>query len=222
MALAVVRDNHLNFNGIQYFRGNSSEVDLGSYGEKRAPAFGANYLEVYRNIPPRKLKIKEVSEVEIDFDRSTQADIEGGFTMGDVIGASSGNIYSRMSSGELKLVKFSVSIADMVDAANESPRALEHLIDMGNGARIAHQIFVVMEASLARSMSVGKTFDVKVTAGDIEVSAEGDIKINRNTSVTLAEGTTFAYLLLNPEWDHKRKSKRTRIVGARDDQWGLN
>jgi len=34
MATAVVKDNHLKFNGVTYFRGHAEEVKIGSYGEK--------------------------------------------------------------------------------------------------------------------------------------------------------------------------------------------
>ena len=37
MATATIKDNHLNFNGVNYFRGHAEEIELGCYGEKRTP-----------------------------------------------------------------------------------------------------------------------------------------------------------------------------------------
>ena len=84
----------MKFNGINYFRGGAEEVDLGDYGEKREPVFGANYLSVYKNIPFKKLKINDVTEVFINFKTTTESDITAGF-MKNVIGASGGNLYKR-------------------------------------------------------------------------------------------------------------------------------
>jgi hypothetical protein len=65
---AVVKDNHLSFNGKNYFRGGSEDVELGSYGEKKSPITQTNYLEVQGKIPTAKLKVKEAVEVTIDFE----------------------------------------------------------------------------------------------------------------------------------------------------------
>ncbi len=225
MAMAKVRDSHLTYNGIRYFRANSEEIELGSYGEKRTPIFGTNYLEVYKNIPFGKLEVEDVVTVDIDYSTTSESDLSvgGSFKVLGVGGSGKvGNIYGKLRSGELSLVKFSVKRGDMVDAINASPRARDKIDDLGNDARVAHQIFVVMDAKLAESMTSTTNFDVSVDKGDINVSVAGSVSKGGKTSVTLSEKSTLAYLLLSLVWDSKSKKKRTKIKSAKDDQWSFS
>ena len=224
MATATVRDNHLLYNGICYFRANSEEVELGSYGEKRTPVFGANYLEIYKNLPFEKLQVEEAVIVGIDFSHTTEHDFSTKANL-EIVGVSgklSGSqTYSKLRSGELKLVKLSVKRGDMVDAINAAPDVRSKLDSLGNDARVAHQIFVVVEAKLAEEMASSTGFGVSATKGDITLELNGNAKSSGHSKVTLSEGSTFAYLLLEPLWDHPSKNKRTKVVNAKDDQWGL-
>jgi hypothetical protein len=224
MATATVRDNHLLYNGIRYFRANSEEVELGSYGEKRTPLFGANYLEIYKNLPFEKLDVEEAVIVDIDFTHTTEHDFSAKGSLEIVgIGAklSAGQTYSKLRSGELKLVKFSVKRGDVVDAINASPNARTQLDTLGNDARIAHQIFVVMEAKLAEKTASATDFGVSASKGDIQLELKGGVKSSGDSTVILSEGSTFAYLLLEPVWDSASKKKRQKVVSGKDDQWGL-
>lgn len=224
MAAALIRDNYLAYNGIKYFRANSEEVELGAYGEKRVRMFGANYLEVYKNIAFAKLDVDEAVIVDIDFNSTRSSDIEisGNFK---VLGANGsvgvGNVYNKLQSSELRLVKFSVQRGDMVDAINASPRVRDKIDDLGFDARIAHQVFVVMEATLAETMHNATNFQVGATSGDVTIEAKGKVARGRESKVVLSEGSTFAYLLLRMEWDHRSRRRRTEVVNASDDQWSV-
>src|SRR5258706_5650089 len=55
---AIVKDNHLHFNGKDYFRGGSEDVYLGAYGEKKQPITKTNYLEVQDDVPSPKIKVR--------------------------------------------------------------------------------------------------------------------------------------------------------------------
>ena len=46
MPNVVVKENHLTFGGVAYFRGHAEDVEIGSIGEKRTPLTKQNYLEV--------------------------------------------------------------------------------------------------------------------------------------------------------------------------------
>ena len=221
MGTATIRDSHIKLNGVKYFRGKAEDVDIGSYGRKRTPVFGMNYLDVYRNLPARKLDINEAVVVDIDFSNSTKADIEAGFSMAQVIGIQTGNVYEKLSSGELKLVKFEMKISDIEDAVNSNRRAFDYLVDEGDDARIAHQVFVVMEAELASKVAASKTFDVKFSKGVYTITAKGKVGSKTDTVVTLSEDSTFAYLLLKPKWDAKRKRRIEEMTGGRTDQWSM-
>jgi hypothetical protein len=224
MATATIRDNHILYNGVRYFRANSEEVELGSYGEKRTPLFGANYLEVYKNLPFEKLEVEDAVIAGIDFSHTTEHDFSAKGNL-EVLGisgkVSAGQTYSKLRSGELSLLKLSVKRGAMVDAINASPNARETIDSLGNDARVAHQIFVVMEAKLAEQMASATRFGVSASKGDLTLELDGGVKSSGTTTVTLSEGSTFAYLLLDLEWNHPSKKKRTKVVGAKDDQWGL-
>lgn len=71
MANVVVKENHLTFGGVRYFRGQAEEVELGSIGEKRTPITGQHYLEVKDRIPPRKFDAVKSTVVDIDFSRTS-------------------------------------------------------------------------------------------------------------------------------------------------------
>ena len=55
MANVAVKENHLTFGGVSYFRGHAEEVEIGSIGEKRTPLTKQNYLEVKDRIPVPKI-----------------------------------------------------------------------------------------------------------------------------------------------------------------------
>ncbi len=225
MANVVVKENHLTFGGVRYFRGQAEEVELGSIGEKRTPITGQNYLEVKDRIPPRKFDAVKSTVVDIDFSRTSSSAFDTAVSVivkGVPVNFSGAATFNKLRSGELKLVKFSVSNNEMKRAANNSPRRLNDLINWGNDARIAHQVFVVMEASLANSFDNNATVDLSVGTDGLEGTVSGNMKTGGATTVQISEGTGFAYLLAKIDWDARQKKNRTRIVDLDDDQWGVN
>ena len=62
----------------------------------------------------------------------------------------------------------------MKSAANQSPRVLDNLAGYGGDARIAHQVLIVMEATLAKSFAAATHFDVSAdTAGIVSINGTG-------------------------------------------------
>jgi hypothetical protein len=220
MATAVVKDNHLNFNGKNYFRVGSEDVGLGFYGEKKSPLTQGNYLEVQDHIPTPKLKVKEAVEVDIDFSASTEKDILANINVAGVFQGSAGTAYSDLKSRKLRLVKLRIDNEDIKDAANQSPKVIDDLIAYGNDARIAHQIFVVLEDTLARTVTTGTSFSVAVDAGKVKLTVTGGVGSSSTTTFTLSEGMTFAYGLVKLDWDAQQKKNKTKITKVTDDQWG--
>lgn len=216
MALhASISNNHLTFDGKRYFRGGAEDVQIGAYGEKKKPVFGQNYLEVQGKIPASRFNVKEATEADIDWNKTTEGDFGTSVKYMTVKGAASVS-YKSAKSAKLKLVKFVVNGENMRSAANDSPNILNNLSRYGGDARIAHQIFVAMEATLAETFTRGTSFDVSGSAEAVTITAKGQTGSSGGTTVTLSKGTTFAYLLLEPEWN----DNKNRIVKVSDDQWG--
>jgi hypothetical protein len=126
----------------------------------------------------------------------------------------------KLKSSEIKLVKFSVMNNDMMKAANNSPEKIQYLINWGNDARIAIEVFMAMDATLATkfdndaslTLSAGVDKVVKATVGVGGSSSGG-------TTVQMTN-MGFAYLLAKIDWDaHERRTRpgsstSTTISGA--------
>jgi hypothetical protein len=222
MSDVIVKNSHLHFLGKNYFRGGSESVELGSFGKKRSPITQTNYLEVQGRIPVSRLKIKKATEVTIDFSKTTEKDLLANIDVAGVFKGSPKTAYEDLKTGKLKLVKFEVSNLDIREAANDSPKVIEELIEYGNDARITDEIFVVMEAKMAKSFTSSTSFGVSVNVGVVKVTVDLGFGSNGNTSFELAKGTTFAYGMLKLDWDANQKKNKTKIVAVTDDQWGPN
>lgn len=224
MSLVSIKDNHIKFMGTNYFVANAQTVSIGSYGEKATPVFGQNKLEVKARIPAPKLdgKIRIAGPFDIDVAQSSRSDfIKAGGASITVIGfsGSQNDIYEELTRKRLKLVQLFVEEEAMRKAANDSPRALENLDSYGGDARIAHQLFVIMEASFATSFTSGSKSEVSANAlGIITITTSGGSTVRGKDTLTLAPGTGLAYLLLKLDWN----KGKTRIDKTIVDEWGIN
>lgn len=219
-----VKENHLTFGGIKYFIAKAEDVGLGSIGEKRTPISGQNYLEVKDQIPPGKFKVAKSTVVSIDKKNTSKTAFNAGikaFIKGIPVALKADEVFEKLSSYELKLVKFSVLNNEMKKAANNSPRKLQSLISWGKDARIAHQIFVVMDAKLANQYDNDVDVDLSAGIKGLEAKVNGSSANSAETKVELSKGTCFAYLLAKIEWDAKQKKNKTKITDLDNDQWGI-
>ena len=73
-----IKESHMKYNGMKYFRANSENVQIGSTGRKLTPVFGINSIEVHDHLPQNKLHVKSAAIVEIDFTKSSEKDIMAG------------------------------------------------------------------------------------------------------------------------------------------------
>lgn len=216
---AVIKDNHLKFNGKSYFKAGAESVELGSYGEKKSPLTKANYLEVQGHVPYDKLKVRTATVVDIDFKQSSEKDFQANV----IATAAGGNVntaYKRLDKGELKLVKFEVELVDMKNALNDAPAVRDNLDKYGNDARVCHQIFVVLEATVATKIASSTSLAAAGSNGALTVTAKATVKNEKDTVVTLSKGTTYAYLLAKLDWDKKNGNKV--VDKLTDDQFSLN
>lgn len=219
---AVIKDNHLKYNGKTYFRAGSEDVLIGSYGEKKTPLTKSNYLEVQDRIPVPKLKIREAVTVDIDFKQSTKTDIEANINKSVVFKGSVNTGYEALKAGTLKLVKLVIENEDVKDAINASPKVIEDLKVYGNDSRVCHQVFVVLEATIADAITSATNFDVSGTDGSTKISVSGGTSKSSTTVITLSPGSTFAYGIVKLDWDANQKKNWKKVVKATDDQWSVN
>ena len=230
MPNTVLKDNHLTFGGKAYFRANAEDVFVpGCIGEKRTPWPKENYLEVKDLIPVNKIDVIKSRVIELDTSDLSKTDIGvnikaivpvSGVPLPATLGVD--DALNKLKSSEIKLVKFSVMNNDMVKAANNSPEKIQYLINWGNDARIAIEVFMAMDATLATkfdndanvTLSAGVDKVVKATVGVGGSSSGG-------TTVQMTN-MGFAYLLAKIDWDAHEKKNQTRIVDLDDDQWSFS
>jgi hypothetical protein len=225
MSNVVVKENHLTFGGVAYYRAHAEEVEIGSIGEKRKPLFKDNYLEVKDRVLVPEKNIIKATVAEIDFTKTTKSafKLKAKAVIDGVPANLDGDaVFNKLRSGDLKLVKFSISNNDMKDAINQSPEAIESLKFWDRRARVALQVFIVIEAKLAEAFN--KDINIGLSAGVSGLKAEvgANFASNGTTSLTLSKDTCFAYLIAKVRWDAKKKSERQKIVDLDDDQWGLS
>lgn len=213
----VVHNNHLTLNGIQYFRGGAESVFLGSYGEKKTPLFGQNYLEVQGDIPPAQLAVIGTTTVDIGFTKTTAADLKVNLSVAGGYSGSVDTAVNDLKQGTLKLVKFEMRLADVLSAINATPNLAGTLKKYGNDARVAHHMFVIMSATLAHTFTTATRTTFSKSGGRLQIAANGGVSTSGSSSVTLSPGTTFAYLLCKADWN-RGKSAIDKMV---DDQWRI-
>jgi hypothetical protein len=223
MKNVVVKENHLTFGGVAYFRAHAEEIEIGSVGEKKAPLAKQNYLQVKDRAPVPPEAVIQTTVVDIDFKHTSKTDLKMGATAlveGVPVKYTGDVTFEKLKSGELKLVKFSIPSNAIKKAVNNSPEILKDLHYWGKDARIAHQVFIVMEASLASQFS--NTYDVKLSSGVKGLEAEVGVSGSSSgtTTVTISKDTCFAYLLLKIKWDNN--GGEPKILDLEDDQWGVS
>lgn len=194
--VAVVHDDHLTFNGVDYFRDGAGSVLLGAYGEKKASAAGSEHLVVRGRLPAPRLAVRSTAAVTIDFDRSRLG----------------GDEQDALRSGARRLVALEMLLPDVKIAVNGTPLALRNLKSYGWEARVAHQVVVMLEAPLAEALARATGLEF---AGDDGADAL-TVRV-RGATMELPGAATFAYLMCRPGWN----SSRTAAERFIDDPWGV-
>lgn len=226
-----IKDSHIRVNGIDYFRGGAENVVLGSYGEKKMPPLKINYLEVQGLLPLDTLKVREATTLDIDvanqttISRNLNSEVSG-MINGVPVTASVDQAarIERWKKGELTLQKLVLDNASICKTLNENQKLARALKDLGRDVRIVQQVFVVVDAQLARGLTMAGSSAIKV---ELDIKDKNiKIKANRKlqggstetTSLVISKGTVFAYGLVKIDW----ASRSTRVKKVTDDQWGLN
>lgn len=217
-----ISGNHLHYNGLNYFRGNADDVALGDVGEKCTPSTQTNYLSVRGNVVRKSIKINKASQISLKGMALASADIGASINVPGRGSLSAGSVASLLKEDTLRLVKLSVLPKDIIEQVNDNPsKALNPLKDCGRSGRIVHQVFVILESKTAVTFDSASRFDVTVTGGGFTVNASGGVGGSAGATAEVSAGSTFAYLLLDPEWDANMQKNWTKVVDGKDDQWSL-
>jgi len=221
MALATVTEGHMDLNGLGYFRANSLEIDLCDYGPKRTPLFAFNFMEVFKSLPFGKCKIEKTENIKVNFETTRASDFALNANF-QVVGAtgklSAKNVYDLTRSGELVLTLLSIDVFDIITAANRSPLDLRELNRLGVEARIVNQVVIAVSAKLSEALTSSTDVSVSAEKGEIKLSVVGRGSASQRIDTEIPPGATFAYMLLNPEWDAVLPKRREKLVGGRFDQ----
>jgi hypothetical protein len=220
----AIKNTHFKYGGISYFRCNAEEVRLGSYGEKKTPILKCNYLSVQNHLDAADLKRVGVAmsgPFSITWENYSKADVQGDADLKyfgiDGKAALSGS-YAKFKSAEVKLVKFSITEGDMKKVFNEyAPNRRNYMRAEGSDARVVPQVWVAMSAELASQFSSSTSLSLAADGDKLNLTAE--VGTGKSYTITIAPGTTFAYLLYKVKsWN----SDKTKITDFEDDQWSTN
>ena len=225
MPFVKIKNNHLTYNDVAYFRAHSEDVGSpGSIGQKRTPITKANYLEVKDRISASKLKIAKSTVALIDTGELSQSDIDaqvtalipvGGVPVPTKLDAQAA--FNKLKGEEVKLVKFVVMNDDMVHALNDSPDKRDRLAGWGNDARVAIETFVAMHTTLAEKFD--NNAEVSLSAGVdqvVQATVGGGGSGAGTTTVEIPGPTGFAYLLAKIRWNGNH------VEDLDDDQWSFS
>jgi hypothetical protein len=207
----TVREDHFQFDGVDYFRGHAAAVQLGDVGEKRHSAGGHSHLAVQTALPSDKVAIKRVTPIDLQRVAVRGSDIQVDVTVSEVGSLGASTVARLLSNETLCLVKIEAAPGNLIAAANACASALAVLSRAGKGGRLVHQIFVVLQMVTAQDLSRATRWFLSGARNGCLLTGIGED--GQRSVVVLAPGTTFAYLLLRPTWLGKR------IADAASDSW---
>jgi len=200
-----IKNKFLKFGNLKYFRAHAEQVQLGSIGEKRKSPLFKNYLEVEDRIQIPETKIIEATTADIDYNKTKKTSFNtdvSAIVKGVPVKMKGGLTFQKLKSGDLRLVKFGVMNNDLLRLANNSPAQLNALRRWGKKARIACQVFIVIEAKLAEEFVRGGNVEISAGVKGLEVKVGADHNSSGSTTVSLSKDTCFAYLLAEAEWEN--------------------
>lgn len=210
-----ITDNSFKFGTNKYFRGNSINIELCSYGDKHDPIGARAYIDVENKVQSEHLKgmVKTNTVAEIDWNGSKKSEVEAqGVLKYFVVGVKAAftGDYEKAKTAKLKLINFAIDAGPLKGVLNdEADGARKYLAREGKDGRIASEIWTLVDGKLADHFKSATTFSVGVNAAGngIDVTASGGKEGSQ--TVTLSKGTTFAYKLHKvKEWnDDKTKIK---------------
>lgn len=209
---ATVREDHFHFEGVDYFRGHAAAVQLGDVGRKWRSTGGQSHLAAPVRLPREALPLARVTRIDLRGALVRGSDIAVCITVAEVGSLGASTVARLLADETLCLVKLEAAPRDMVDAADASAGVRDVLSRSGSAARLVHQVFVILEAALAKDLSQAQRWLLSGTRDECTLTGIG--ADGQRSVVVLKAGATFAYLLLRPIWRGKR------IADAEPEGWG--
>jgi hypothetical protein len=220
-----ITDSKFVFNGFAYFRKKSETIDLASFGEKKTPVTEINYLSKEANVARDhlgKVAVAFSGPYAIDWSHYSDTDLAIGISYLTAAGGTAEFNRRATDSANLKLVKIAIDgEGPLKKLLNDyATAARNYLKDEGNDGRVVGAVWVVMEATLASTVTkCGKVTGKGTTADGIRISVDTKACSGAKSTVELPPKTTFAYEL----WKVKDWNKgKTQIEDMEDDKQGLN
>jgi len=204
--------------GNRYFRRNAPAVEVGSYGDKKAPVTQANYLSVEGHIKYDLLdgKVKKLKPVDIEWDREAKADVEANVDKYfDLGGITLDFSREKAMKAHLKLVRFHIEQKALQAVLNKDANKVRAAMKKeGNDARVCSSVWVVMSGELAERFDTSVELDVSgTTSGGLSIAAKGGGAWSGSEKITFSPGTVFAYGL------HKVKKWDGDTIEEMEDDW---
>lgn len=196
-----ITERYFQYGGRKYFRGQAENVEIASFGEKKAPLIGIPYLAVESRVVRANLvgRVRRLDVVDIDWSNEKKAEVEahGEFTYYGVTGKGGQKAsYEKAKSAQLKLVKFVIDEGPLKTMLNgDAHAALAFLRKEGGDGRITSQIWTVMEGELAAKFKASASMQTSVSRGSDELELSVGASGNGSERIVLARGATFAYSL---------------------------
>ena len=224
-----IKSNHFKYGGIKYFRAKAENVEIGSYGEKKTPIDSGNYILIQNRITAENVaraKVRIATVATIDWAKESKTDVEanGGlkYFVASASAAVSGS-YSKAKSAKLKLVKLIFDLGPLKNTINDhASGALNYLRGEGGDGRVVHEVWVVMEATLANHFDSATSVTVSGSGSgtvDVKATATASNNTKKTETISIKKGTTFAYAMVKVK---KWTSGKKRIEKLEDDLWGIN
>lgn len=208
-----INDHYFQYGALKYFRTNAHLVELGTHGEKKDPIGAKAYLDPNGKIKASHLANRpvKISTAEINWSDIKQADLESGLSLkflglGRKHGLSFG--YSKAKSANLQLVNFAIAETPLKRCLNNDADIVRNsLADEGNDARVVSEVWVVAEAELADHIDMYYSTDHEWSAlgNSLDLTVSGGK--HGSQTITIGEGTTFAYKLHKVKKWNKGKTK---------------
>jgi hypothetical protein len=209
-------------NGISYFRGNAPAVRLVSYGKKRQPITGMNYLDVDNHIAASNFTVIKAATFDIDYGRTTAEDLTADVEPA-VLKFAGGSVSAARelaTEGLLKFVMLNVLPAEIEEYINNTPRVRDELLEEGDDVRVVLQTLRVVEGKIADSVQSTTKGSLSATVKGIKVALDGSRSVEGRTELEFSHPSNFGYTLGRLEWDHERRNRRTKVTAIRLDEHG--
>ena len=221
MPTATIKKKYLSYANRKYFTSGAEDIVLGSYGRKRVSLSRPNYMEPFDEIRLRKASIERATKIDLNTKRSDKKELNVAAGKTGVVGGKGNLSRGLESKANLVLVKMTIDTKDLLRSLANDREAVEYLKKQGAKARICNEVFIVVSAEMAQTITHSVGVEVSGSNGAIDASVGGSSSGSRSDELKISRGTTLSYGLLRLKWDGRGRKKKLDVYDARADQYGM-